>query len=125
MDRTFIAIGAFSALIAVASGAFGAHALRERLAADLLEIFETGARYQMYHALAMVAVGLALTRFTGGGQPWLTWSGWLFLIGTIFFAGSLYVLAFTGIRWLGAITPIGGLAFILGWAALAIGVLRD
>ena len=125
MDRTFIAIGAFSALIAVASGAFGAHALRDRLAADLLDVFETGARYQMYHALALVAVGLALTRFTAGGLPWLTWSGWLFLAGTIFFSGSLYILAFTGVRWLGAITPIGGVAFILGWAALAIGVLRD
>lgn len=116
MDRLFVALGAFSALLAVGAGAFGAHALRERLAPDLLAAFETGARYQMYHALALVAVGLAVGRWNSGG---LTAAGWLFLAGTLVFSGSLYALALTGARWLGAIAPLGGLAFLAGWLALA------
>jgi uncharacterized membrane protein YgdD (TMEM256/DUF423 family) len=127
MDRLFLSLGAASALLAVAAGAFGAHALRARLAPDLLEVFETAARYQMYHALALLAVGLVLARFSAGSgaQPWLVAAGWLFAAGTVLFSGSLYLLAASGVRWLGAITPLGGLAFLLGWAALAIGVWRD
>lgn len=125
VDRLFLSLGAASAFIAVAAGAFGAHALRDRLSPDLLAVFETGARYHMYHALALLAVGILLSRFTGAEAPWLTASGWLFLAGTVLFAGSLYVLAFTGVRWLGAITPLGGLAFLAGWAALAVGVWRS
>jgi len=121
MDRLFFGLGALSAFIAVALGAFAAHGLKARLDANLLAIFETGVRYQMYHALGLLAVGWACTRWPG----WQTTaSGWLFIAGTLIFSGSLYLLAFTGARWLGAITPIGGLAFLGGWLCLAWGVYR-
>ena len=120
MDRVFVGLGALSALISVAAGAFGAHALRERLAPDMLVVFETGARYQMYHALGLLAVAWAAPRGPGPAGA----AGWLFVAGTILFCGSLYALVLTGHRWLGAITPLGGLAFILGWAALAWGALN-
>jgi uncharacterized membrane protein YgdD (TMEM256/DUF423 family) len=120
MDRFFAAAGAVSAFIAVLAGAFGAHALKNRLSPDLLAVFETGARYQMYHALALFAVAWALARWPT--TPTRA-AGWLFLTGTVFFSGSLYLLSLTGARWLGAITPVGGLLFLAGWAALAAGVL--
>jgi uncharacterized membrane protein YgdD (TMEM256/DUF423 family) len=121
MDRAFALAGALSAFIAVAAGAFGAHALRARLAPDLLTVFETGARYQMYHALALLAVAWASNHWPG--TP-LRLAGWLFIGGTLLFSGSLYLLALTGARWLGAITPLGGLLFLAGWAALGIGVAK-
>ena len=115
-ERTFFRLGALSALIAVAAGAFGAHALRARLAPDLLQVFETGARYQMYHALGLLAVAWAAGRTDAAGPRR---AGWLFVLGTLLFSGSLYVLALTGARWLGAVTPLGGVAWIVGWALLA------
>ena len=115
-DRIMIAVGAVSAMVAVGAGAFGADLLRDRLSEDLLTVFETGARYQMYHALAMVMVGVVMSR--GAGAPAI-WAGWLFIVGSIIFSGSLYALAITGARWWGAITPIGGICFILGWAMFA------
>jgi uncharacterized membrane protein YgdD (TMEM256/DUF423 family) len=121
MDRLFFGLGALSAFISVAAGAFGAHALRQRLEPDLLAVFETGARYQMYHALALLAVAWAATRWPG---TLVTWAGWLFVLGTMLFSGSLYVLALSGIRWLGAITPLGGLAFLAGWLCLVLGAAR-
>lgn len=121
MDRTFFGLGALSAFLGVAAGAFGAHALRSRLSPDLLAVFETGARYQMYHALALLAVAWAVTRWPGALT---TWAGWLFVTGTILFSGSLYALALSGARWLGAITPLGGLAFLAGWACLALAASR-
>lgn len=121
MDRVFTLCGALSAFVTVAAGAFGAHALRARLGPDLLAVFETAARYQMYHALALIAVGWALTRWAA---PQLRAAGWLFVAGTILFSGSLYLLALTGVRGLGAITPLGGLCFLAGWLLLAIGVWR-
>ena len=124
MDRVFIAIGAVSGCLAVAAGAFGAHSLRARLGAEMLDVFQTGVTYQMYHALALIGVGILLARFSSVGSPWLTVSGWLFLAGSILFSGSLYLLALSGTPWLGAITPLGGVAFLVGWLALAIGVLR-
>jgi uncharacterized membrane protein YgdD (TMEM256/DUF423 family) len=124
MDRVFIALGALSGCVAVAAGAFGAHALRSRLAAEMLDVFQTGVTYQMYHALALIGVGILLARFSTEGSTWLSVSGWLFLAGSILFSGSLYLLAFSGTTWLGAITPLGGVAFLIGWLALAIGVLR-
>src|SRR5207253_2935927 len=93
MDRLFITLGALSALLAVAAGAFGAHALRERLSASALDTFQTGAQYQMYHALALLAVGILLGRFSVDGSAWLSGAGWLFLAGSILFSGSLYLLA--------------------------------
>ena len=121
MERLFVIIGALSGAIGVAAGAFGAHALRARLEPRLLEVFETGARYQMYHAIAMVAAAWVVTRFPGSLA---NASGWLFLAGTLLFSGSLYAMAFTGIRALGAITPLGGVCFIAGWACLALAALR-
>jgi len=115
MDRIFFMTGAASALIAVAAGAFGAHGLTDRIPADRLVVFETAARYQMYHALALMAVAWASTRWPGSLT---TNAGWLFVAGTVLFSGSLYVLSLTGIRWLGAITPLGGVAFLAGWACL-------
>jgi uncharacterized membrane protein YgdD (TMEM256/DUF423 family) len=115
-DRVFSLLGAISGFLAVAAGAFGAHALRARLGADLLATFETGVRYQMYHALALMAAAWLTTRTTA---PQAVWAGWLFLGGTVVFSGSLYVLVLSGHRWLGAITPLGGLAFLGGWICLA------
>lgn len=121
MERTFAALGAVSAFAAVAAGAFGAHALKSRLSPDLLVIFETGARYQMYHALGMLAAAWAFSRWPGAA---VAAAGWLFVLGTVLFSGSLYALALTGVRWLGAITPLGGVAFLLGWLALGWSALR-
>ena len=117
MVRLFFGLGAASAAVAVAAGAFGAHALRARLTPASLAVFETAARYQMYHALALLAVAWALSRWPGQ-LP--VWAGWLFVGGTILFSGSLYLLALTGARWWGAVTPLGGVAFLAGWVCLAI-----
>jgi uncharacterized membrane protein YgdD (TMEM256/DUF423 family) len=121
MERLFFSLGAISALIGVAAGAFGAHGLRERLPTDLLTVFEVGVRYQMYHALAMLAVGWAYTRWPGS---LVVAGGWLFVLGTLLFSGSLYLLSLTGVRWLGAITPLGGVAFLGGWICLILAGLR-
>jgi uncharacterized membrane protein YgdD (TMEM256/DUF423 family) len=117
----FATVGAVSAFVSVAAGAFGAHALRDRLEPDLLAVFETGARYQMYHALALFAVAWIATAAPSG---WATWAGRLFLIGTLVFSGSLYALALSGVRMLGAITPFGGVAFLAGWLCLAVAARR-
>jgi uncharacterized membrane protein YgdD (TMEM256/DUF423 family) len=120
-DRLFATLGAASAFVAVGAGAFGAHGLRARLSPELLAVFETGARYQMYHALGLFVAAWAATRWPG---PWPVRAGWLFLAGTVLFSGSLYALALTGARWLGAVTPLGGLAFLAGWLCLAWGASR-
>ena len=116
MDRIFFIAGALSAFVAVAAGAFGAHGLKGRLDADMLTVFETGARYQMYHAFALVAAAWAAERWASAA---VTASGWLFIVGTLLFSGSLYALSLSGVRWLGAITPLGGVAFLAGWLSLA------
>jgi uncharacterized membrane protein YgdD (TMEM256/DUF423 family) len=121
MERLFVTLGALSAGLAVALGAFAAHGLRGRLSADLLATFEVGARYQMYHALGLLAAGWATSRWPGGA---VTAAGWLFLAGTLVFSGSLYLLSLTGQKWLGAITPIGGAALLAGWLALAWAAAR-
>jgi uncharacterized membrane protein YgdD (TMEM256/DUF423 family) len=100
----------------VGLGAFGAHALKARLAPEMLAVYETGVRYQLTHALALLAVGYACTRWPG---PAVTASGWLFVAGTLLFSGSLVVLSLTGVRWLGAITPLGGVAWLAAWLCLA------
>ena len=121
MNRLFLALGAISALVSVAAGAFGAHALRSRIAPELLVTFETGARYQMYHALGLIAVAWAASRWPSSAT---TAAGWLFALGTLLFSGSLYALALSGVRALGAVTPFGGLAFLAGWALLAWAAIR-
>jgi uncharacterized membrane protein YgdD (TMEM256/DUF423 family) len=121
MERVFFVLGSVSGLIGVAAGAFGAHSLRERLPADLLAVFETGVRYQMYHALALLLVAWAITRWPGSLTAL---SGWLFVTGTVVFSGSLYALSLSGQRWLGAITPLGGVAFLGGWFCLALAAWR-
>lgn len=121
MDRLFFALGSLSAGIAVALGAFGAHALKARLAPEMLAVYETGVRYQLTHALALMAVAWAITRWPGAA---VTASGWLFVAGTLLFSVSLYGLSLSGLRWLGAVTPLGGAAWIAGWACLAWGAWR-
>ena len=121
MSRYFIAIAALSAFISVAAGAFGAHTLAGVLTPDRLDVFETAARYQMYHALALLVVGWLAAQTPSRA---LQVAGWLFVFGTLLFSGSLYVLTLSGVRWLGAITPLGGLAFLGGWLALAWGCWR-
>jgi uncharacterized membrane protein YgdD (TMEM256/DUF423 family) len=122
LERLFFAIGSVSAFIAVAAGAFGAHGLKSRLSADMLAVFEVAARYQMYHALALIACAWAITRWPG---TLTVASGWLFVAGTVVFSGSLYLLSLTGLRWLGAITPLGGLALLAGWLCLAAAAVRS
>ncbi len=122
MVRIFLLIAAIFGSLSVAGGAFASHALREKLTDRAIEIFETGARYQMYHALALLAVALLLSR-TEVAQALLTTAGFAFIAGVVIFSGSLYALSLSGIKWLGAITPLGGVAFLIGWGCLAIAAL--
>lgn len=122
MERTWFALGAVLAAASVATGAFAAHGLKERLSSDDLETFQIAARYHMYHALALLAVAYAATRFGGG---LVSASGWLFLAGIILFSGSLYLLAVSGVKVLGAVAPLGGAAFLAGWACLALAAWRS
>lgn len=118
MDRTFVVAAAVLGFVGVALGAFGAHALRDTLSPRDLEIFETAVRYQLIHAVALLGVAAAWARWPDVSTP-LAAAGWLFVGGTVVFSGSLYALVLTGVRGLGAVTPIGGVAFLAGWAALA------
>lgn len=117
MDRTFMFVGALMGFVGVGLGAFGAHGLKGRLPAEMLAVFETGVRYQMYHALALLVLGAMMTRLEGRA---VVVAGWSFTAGILIFSGSLYALALSGVTMLGAITPIGGVAFLIGWIALAI-----
>ena len=118
MDRTFLLIGAVLGFLGVALGAFAAHALKSRLSAEMLAVFETGVRYQMYHAFAVLIVAAAIGHI--GNARLLVIAGWFFFAGILLFSGSLYALALTSVRILGAITPVGGLLFLIGWACLAV-----
>jgi uncharacterized membrane protein YgdD (TMEM256/DUF423 family) len=120
-SQRFLLIGAILAGSGVAAGAFGAHALKEILDAPMLQVFETATRYVMYHDFGLCIVSLAIDRFPEQG---LEKSGWFFIAGILLFSGSLYVVSLAGIRWMGAVTPIGGLAFIIGWVLLGWGVWR-
>jgi uncharacterized membrane protein YgdD (TMEM256/DUF423 family) len=121
MDRTLLLVGAVAGFIAVGFGAFGAHGLRGRLSPEMLVVFETGVRYQMYHALAILvtAVGLGFV-----DARLLRLAGWLFTVGIVLFSGSLYALALSGVTRFGMITPLGGLAFLAGWALLVVAALK-
>jgi len=120
MDKTFLLLGAVAAFLAVALGAFGAHGLRARLSPEMLAVFQTGVQYHMSHALALILVSGIMGRMSG----WLIQTaGWCFVAGIVFFSGSLYLLAVTGVTILGAVTPIGGLLFLAGWACLAFAAI--
>ena len=122
MGNTVIGLAAISGFIAVAFGAFGAHALKTRLPVDMLAIYHTAVQYQFWHTAALLAVGLLMLHFPQ--QTLLKYSGWAFAVGMVIFSGSLYVLALTGTRWLGAITPIGGVALLAGWLLLAVAMFQ-
>lgn len=114
LSRLWVAVGAVNAMLSVAAGAFGAHALRARLEPRMLEVFEVGARYQMFHALGMIAVAWVAAQRAEASA-----AGWAMLAGVVLFSGSLYAMALSGVRALGAVTPFGGVAFLVGWALLA------
>lgn len=128
MHSLFIKIAAILAALAVALGAFGAHALKRRATEYVLGIFETAVRYQFYHVLALLAVGILFRDFN---NKWMVYAGWLFIAGIFLFSGSLYLLSYikmidkTSLNWIGAITPLGGVAFIAGWLCLLVGVMRS
>ncbi|MCY4662485.1 MAG: DUF423 domain-containing protein [Acidobacteria bacterium] len=121
MVAGWFAAGAVLSGLGVLVGAFGAHGLRDRVTADMLAVFETGVRYHLIHGLAVLAVAWAAARWP---SAWIGAAGWLFAAGIVVFSGSLYILAISGVRWWGAVTPIGGVCFLAGWAALAVGALR-
>ena len=120
--RTFIALGSINAALAVILGAFGAHALKARLSPEMLSVYHTASQYHFYHALGMLLVAALASQLNSSGA--LRLSGFLMLAGVVLFSGSLYLLAVTGVTWLGAITPLGGLAFIAAWVVLAYAALR-
>lgn len=121
MDRLFFIVGAFFAFAGVAAGAFGAHSLKSRINPEMLLVFEVGVRYQMYHAFALIAAAWVQARWPSA----LATSGaWFFVAGILLFSGSLYLMSLSGLRWLGAITPLGGVAFLVGWVCLALAVWR-
>jgi uncharacterized membrane protein YgdD (TMEM256/DUF423 family) len=121
--KLFLVLGCIAALLAVVLGAFGAHALRARIAPELMSIYKTGVEYHFYHALGMILVGLAALHLPE--SAYLRGAGWAMLAGIVLFSGSLYLLSLTGRGWLGAITPLGGVAFIAAWGLFAAAVLRS
>lgn len=123
MSKYFIFLGSINAFLAVALGAFGAHSLKSRLSAEMLEIFQTGVQYHIFHALGLILVGIISHWLSH--SPLVNWSGGLLLAGIVIFSGSLYVLSVSGIRAFGAVTPIGGVAFLLGWILLAVASFKQ
>jgi uncharacterized membrane protein YgdD (TMEM256/DUF423 family) len=121
-SKLFLSAGGFVAFAAVALGAFGAHALKSRLSAEMLALWHTGVEYHVYHALGLLAVGLLARQLPESAL--LKWSGWLMLAGIVLFSGSLYALALSGERWLGAITPIGGIGFLAAWALFVAAAVK-
>ena len=122
MKTIFFAFGSGFSLLSVLFGAFGAHALKKKLSTEMLDIFEVAVRYQIYHGLGLIVVAWALSQWQ---NSLTTAAGWCFVAGIFIFSGSLYILSLTEIRWLGAITPIGGLAFIAGWGCLIVAAFRQ
>lgn len=121
--KLFLILGGLNAALVVMLGAFGAHGLKAILTADMLAVYQTAVHYHLFHALGLLAVGLVATQIAD--SVWLRWSGWLMLLGIILFSGSLYVLSVSGLRWLGMITPFGGLAFITAWIVFVIAVAKS
>jgi len=123
MFRNFLMLGSLNAFLAVALGAFGAHVLKARLSTDMLAVFQTGVQYQMYHALGLILIAVLSKQFSNNSS--FNRSGWLFLVGIVLFSGSLYALSLSGIKVLGAITPLGGIAFLVGWFLLFWGAYKQ
>ncbi|MEN8218501.1 MAG: DUF423 domain-containing protein [Pseudomonadota bacterium] len=123
MAKLFVIIGAVSGFLSVALGAFGAHGLNEKITKHFMEIYQTAVQYQMYHSLALLLVGILAIQWPDNAG--LRWSGYLMIAGITLFSGSLYVLSLTGIRWLGAITPLGGIAFLVAWFLLAVAAYQS
>jgi uncharacterized membrane protein YgdD (TMEM256/DUF423 family) len=120
MQKLFLIFGSIAMALAVGLGAFGAHGLKNRLTQEMLDIFETGVRYHFYHAIGLLIIGLIASHLPESAL--LKWSGWLMVAGILIFSGSLYILSVSGIRWLGAVTPIGGICFIASWVLIALAV---
>ena len=123
MAKFYLVLGSINAMLVVIIGAFGAHGLKDRLTAENMAVFQTGVQYHFYHAVGLILLGLIALQIPI--SPYLRWSAWLMLMGIVLFSGSLYALSITNIRWLGMITPFGGMAFILAWLMLAIGIMRS
>lgn len=123
ISKLFIVLGATMTMLGVILGAFGAHALKSRIPADLMTVFQTGVQYHFYHALGLIMIGIIAFHLPQSGL--LKWSGWTMFAGIILFSGSLYVLALTNIKWLGAITPLGGTAFIISWLLVIVAVIKN
>lgn len=120
MSKTYLLIAAINGFLAVALGAFGAHGLKQKLSVDMLAVYQTGVQYHFYHTFALFGVALLMLQLPQSGA--LRWSALLFCIGIVIFSGSLYILSISGLRWLGAITPLGGVAFLTGWIMLAVAI---
>ena len=123
MAKFYLVLGSINALLVVLIGAFGAHGLKAKLTVENMAIYQTAVQYHFYHAVGLILVGLIATQFSS--PPYLRWSAWLMMMGIILFSGSLYALSITNIRWLGMITPFGGMAFILAWLLLTIGIMKS
>lgn len=121
--KVFLILGGFNAALVVLLGAFGAHALKARLSAEMLAVFQTGIHYHLFHALGLIAVGLVATQIPA--SAYLRWSGWLMLVGIILFSGSLYVLSVSGLHWLGMVTPFGGMSFIAAWVLFVVAIVKS
>ena len=120
--RQFLLLGGVNAALVVVLGAFGAHALKARLSVEMMSVYQTGIHYHLFHALGLLVIGLAATQMPA--TTYLRWSGWLMFAGIILFSGSLYVLSISGLRWLGAVTPFGGAAFIVAWLLFVVAVSK-
>src|SRR3989344_4495101 len=123
MSKLFLILGGINAALVVMLGAFGAHGLKAKLTVEMLAVYQTGVHYHLFHALGLLTVGLVATQIAD--SVWLKWSGWLMLLGIILFSGSLYVLSVSGLRWLGMVTPFGGLAFIAAWIVFVIAIVKS
>jgi uncharacterized membrane protein YgdD (TMEM256/DUF423 family) len=121
--KAFLILGSVNAALVVLLGAFGAHALKARLSVEMLAVYQTGVHYHLFHALGLLAAGLAAMQIPDSG--YLRWSGWLMLAGIVLFSGSLYLLSVSGLRWLGMITPFGGVAFIVAWMLFAAAIAKS
>jgi uncharacterized membrane protein YgdD (TMEM256/DUF423 family) len=121
MLKTFVLLGSVNAFLSVALGAFGAHGLKSRISPDMLAVYETGVHYHMMHALGLILVAILAEKWS---SPLISWSGWALSVGIVLFSGSLYALSISGIRILGAITPLGGVSFLIGWVLLAIAAYK-